>query len=336
MNTRIRTVILSLLLTFLLTACAPSTPVAEEVLWHMDTAITVRLYGEDEQALQDAITSCDVCLDALDSQLSATDDSSPVARFNSSPDGRDVTIPREVVDLIAKAMLISDRTGGAFDVTSASLTVLWQQCETDGTLPEDEQLTMSLSLVGQEHLSLGGDVLTKDVPDVRIDLGGIGKGYACDVLLAELKANEGVSAAIISMGSNVAVLGEKPDGSPWKIALRDPNDATAAVGYIHLTEGMILSVSGDYERYFTIDGKHYSHILDPATGYPPENGLRSVAVLSSDGATADALSTAFMVMGEDAARALQTSGTFAFEAIFVYDSPSGARVSMTDGIRLER
>ena len=152
----------------------------------------------------------------------------------------------------------------------------------------------------------------------------------------ELSSTEGITAVLISFGSNVAVLSDKPDGTPWRVALRDPNDATAMLGNLHLVEGQILSVSGNYERYFSIDGKHYSHILNPATGYPPENGLRSVAVLCSDGATADALSTAFMVMGEDAARALQTRGTCAFEAIFVYDSPSGTRVSMTDGIRLER
>ena len=314
-------------LTLTLTACAPAR--SERVLWHMDTAITVRLYG-DGDATATALSSADRLLDALDAKLSATDESSPIARFNASTDGTDVALDAETLALIEQALALSRLTEGAFDITTAPLSALWQTCEDADTLPTEQQLTAALALVGEEHLSLADGTLTKDVPAVRIDLGGIGKGHACDVLLTELGAAEGITAALISMGSNVAVLGEKPDGTPWRIALRDPNDAAAALGYIHLTEGQILSVSGDYERYFTVEGQQYSHVLDPATGYPPRNGLRSVAVLCESGATADALSTALLVMGEDAARALYESGALDFEAVFVYDS----RVSCTPAIAL--
>ena len=234
------------------------------------------------------------------------------------------------LSLIDHALEISRITDGVFDITSASLSALWQSCEQNGTLPTAEQLQASLDLVGNEHLTFNETTLQKDENGVSIDLGGIGKGYACDAVLAALSQTDGITGAIISMGSNVAVVGDKPDGSPWRIALRDPNNASAAVGYLHLTEGQILSVSGDYERYFTVDGQHYNHILDPKTGYPPQNGLRSVAVLCSDGATADALSTAMMVMGEDAARALYESGAIEFEAVFVYDD----HVATTDEIEL--
>ncbi|MBO5898939.1 MAG: FAD:protein FMN transferase [Clostridia bacterium] len=319
-----------LLLSFLvltLTACAPT--VSERVLWHMDTAITVRLYG-DADATEPALSAADDLLDTLDAQLSATDESSPIARFNASTDGRDVAFHKDTLALIEQALDISRATNGAFDITTAPLSALWQSSEDTDTLPTEQQLAAALALVGSEHLSLTDGTLTKDAPNVRIDLGGIGKGYACDRLLDELRATEGITAALISMGSNVAVLGEKPDGKPWRIALRDPNDATAALGYLHLTEGQVLSVSGDYERYFTIGGKHYSHILDPETGYPPTNGLRSVAVLCDSGATADALSTALLVMGEDAARALYENGALDFEAVFIYDG----RVSCTPAIAL--
>ncbi len=323
---------LALLILFsllLLTACTPTTPAAEGILWHMDTAITVRLYG-DTAAAQTALDQCNSILAATDRLLSATRADSPVAIFNASSDGKDVSMPAEVMALVGKAVNISRTCGGAFDITTAPLSALWERCEDNNTLPTAEQLAAVLALVGGEHLTLDATTLTKDTPDVCIDLGGIGKGYAIDVLLDALTATDGITGGIISMGSNVAVLGKKPDASPWRIALRDPNDASAAVGYLHLTEGQILSVSGDYERYFTIDGEHYSHILDPKTGYPPDNGLRSVAVLCPDGATADALSTALMVMGEDAARELYESGALEFEAVFVYDD----RVSMTSGIEL--
>ena len=326
MKRALASLIFSLLL---LTACAPTVPVSEDVLWHMDTAITVRLYGDPSTA-QAALDNCDEILSEADRLLSATRADSPIAHFNASNNGKDVSMPAEVIALLGKAMDISQACGGAFDITTAPLSALWEHCENNNILPTAEQLSAALTFIGSDHLSLDSTVLTKDAPDVRIDLGGIGKGYAIDCLLAAMASRDGMMGGIISMGSNVAVFGNKPDASPWKIALRAPDNASAAVGYLHLTEGQILSVSGDYERYFTIDGAHYSHILDPKTGYPPENGLRSVAVLCSDGATADALSTALMVMGEDAARALYESGTLDFEAVFVYDD----RVSTTEGVTL--
>lgn len=315
--------------------CAANHPVTEQILWHMDTAITIRLYG-DQAAAQSVMTSADHLLRALDAELSATDEDSPVSAFNRASDGGEVAFSEDALALIALALKISQATGGAFDITTAPLTSLWQTCEKEGRLPTDAELAVTLPLVDFTQLRMDGGALSKAFPDLRMDLGGIGKGHATDRLYALLQDADGITGGIVSFGSNIAVIGQKPDGTPWKIALRDPNDASSSLGYLHLTEGQMLSVSGDYERFFTIDSHQYGHILDPRTGYQPQNGLRSVAVLAESGALSDALSTAFMVMGEDAARALQTSGTFAFEAIFVYDSPSGARVSMTDGIRLER
>lgn len=309
----------------LLTACAPDA--VEDVFWHMDTAVTVRLYGDGTE-IKTVLQNCDELLAQLDTGLSVNNAQSPIARFNASADGSDVSMPEDTLTLIARSLELSAATAGTFDITTAALSILWQDCEDDGSLPTARQLTDALALVGSEHLILSNDGLTKDVSDVRIDLGGIGKGYATDRLLDYLDREDGVSAALVSFGSNVAVIGAKPDGEPWKIAVRNP-DGAGFLGYIYLSEGEVLSVSGDYERYFTIDGVSYSHILDPATGYPPENGLRSVAVLCSDGTTADALSTAFMIMGEERVRALYESDALEFEAVFIYDD----HVEMTEKIQ---
>ena len=320
---------IALLACLLLSACSPTNVPKEQLFWYMDTAITVRLYG-DASAACAALDECDDILSDTDRLLSATQEDSPVSRFNASADGSEVDMPDQVLALVALALDLSRTTGGAFDITTAPLTALWTQCEQSNALPLPAELASVLALVGSGHVRLTASSLTKELPDVRIDLGAIGKGYAMNLLLDTLLKTDGLSGGIVSMGSNVAVFGEKPDGSPWRIALRHPNDASAAVGYLHLTEGQVLSVSGDYERYFTVNGQHYSHILDPQTGYPPTGELRSVAVLCESGATADALSTAFMVMGEQAARTLYEDGTLAFEAVFVYDD----RVSTTDGITL--
>jgi thiamine biosynthesis lipoprotein len=303
---------------------------AEDVVWHMDTAITLRLYG-DQAATQAALRDADILLASLDDQLSATKSDNEIAAINQAAQGVPVPLSAELSALIARANAISHVCGGAFDITVAPLNHLWKTCEAEGVLPTKTQLATTLSAVGHEKLSLNENALIKADDALKIDLGGIGKGYAIDRLIAELHGRSGISGGLISFGSNIAVFGEKPDGKPFIVAIRDPKDAAGVLGYVTLTEGQVLSVSGDYERFYTIGEQTYGHILDPATGYPPTNGLRSVAVIAADGTLADALSTAFMVMGEDAARALYEDNVLDFEAIFVYDNT----VSKTDGFVLQ-
>ncbi len=318
--------VLSLLL---LCACSTQASVTEDSFWHMDTVISIRLYGNGEIA-KDALAECGGLLASLDSQLSATRQDSLIAQFNASEDGTDVVFPPSIITLLDQALTIGAVCNGAFDITTAPLTRLWQQYENNNLLPEEAALASVLSLVGSEHLVIHNDRLCKSNASVQIDLGGIGKGYALDCLLDYLTEKAELTGGVISFGSTVGVFGTKPDGTPFTIAIRDPNDTGAIAATVHLTSGSVLSVSGDYERYFTINGQKYSHILDPTTGFPPSNGLRSVAVVVTDGVTADALSTALMVMGEDASHALYDTGELDFEAIFLYDD----RVTTTPGITL--
>ena len=135
---------------------------------------------------------------------------------------------------------------------------------------------------------------------------------------------------MISFGSNVAVVGKKPEGDAFRVAVKNPIDGHDYAKVLEMSEGQVLSVSGDYERYYTIDGEKYHHIIDPQTGYPAKNGLCSVAVICEDGALADALSTALFVMGETKSRELYASGAYDFEAIFI---TSYGIVSTTDGLK---
>ena len=139
-----------------------------------------------------------------------------------------------------------------------------------------------------------------------------------------------MSGGLVSFGSNVAVFGKKPDGSDFRIGLRDPHDRTDYAGALTLKTGEILSVSGDYERYYTVNGEQYHHILDPKTGYPADTGLSTVAVVCSDGALADALSTALFVMGEEEAIALYNAQIYRFEAIFIRSDGS---IRVTSGLQ---
>ena len=294
----------------------------------MDTLITVTLYTTDGAQAEAVFDECRVILTFLESLWDRRNPSSEIYLFNVSQKGIDTMDP-QTVSLLQTALELSATTEGAFDITVAPLVDLWELCEQAQRLPTDAELREILASVGAKNLALSNKSLQKTNPNIQIDLGGIGKGAAIEILIDYLEST-GIMGGLVSFGSNVAVFGEKLDGSDFCIALRDPKDETATVGTLSLTGGKILSVSGDYERYVTVNGVNYHHIIDPKTGYPSDSGLSSVAVISSDGAVADALSTALFVMGQERAMELYYAKNYDFEAIFI--SSEGV-VTVTDGLK---
>lgn len=282
----------------------------------MDTQITVTLYCSRSTA-KPIFRQCRALLSELDSLWAKEVEGSDIDRLNRSDTGIDDADGR-TTELIRKALQVAAATDGAFDPTVAPLTELWRAAGSANRLPTDAELQEARKKVSYQRLSVPGDsVIRKDDPALTVDLGGIGKGAAISILRDYLQTT-GISGGLISFGSNVAVFGKKPDDSPFRIALRDPARESGIAGALRLSSDVVLSVSGDYERYVTIDGKRYHHLYDPSTGYPAETGLCSVAVLTADGALADALSTALFVMGEEKALAYyaEHSGE-PFEAIFL-------------------
>lgn len=305
-------------------SCAPENNVSR-TYYTMDTFITVTLYADADTG-ERLLDACGTILSELNSLWSRTEEESDVSALNTA-NGMACTMDARTVTLLQTAMEVSQRTGGAFDVTILPVVILWQECEAAGRLPTDTELEHARSLVGYDRITLTSASSASVPSDMGIDLGGIGKGAAISVLIEYLREHD--ACGVVSFGSNVAVLGEKPTGEAYRIALRDPHDASAYAGILSMTDGEILSVSGDYERYYTIDGARYHHILDPKTGYPADTGLSSVAVVCRDGALADALSTALFVMGEEAALAFHQSGTYDFEAVFIRTDGS---LRITEGL----
>lgn len=303
--------ICSLLLSF--PSCAPA-PESVESFYMMDTVITVTLYAEKEDAAP-IFAECRAILSELDALWSRTREGSDTARFNASQNGLDDLDPR-TVDLIEKALFISEASEGAFDITVLPVVELWASCEKADRLPTEEELSATLETVNYQNLKVTSQTSVTKAPGTRIDLGGIGKGAAMSTVMDYLKTTD-ILGGVISFGSNVAVFGKKPDGSDFRIALRDPKDPQGYSDIIALHPGEILSVSGDYERYFTIGGKQYHHILDPKTGYPSASGFSSVAVITDDGALADALSTTVMIVGYDGLREFLGDALFPFDAVCV-------------------
>ena len=318
MVTRKRVVALVLLVALclpLLPSCGRTRSYTETFL-AMDTAFTVTIYTPDRQLAKQQFAICRTRLAEWDRALwSRQVPESEIARLNAGD--KDLSLDDRTRALLEKSIAVKKATGGAFDVTLAPLSDLWQTCAAEARLPTDAELSAARSRSGGE-IALSGNRLTVD-PGTQIDLGGIAKGEAVALLCRALAAS-GLSGGLVSCGSNVAVFGEKPYGKPFRVAVRDPRDANRSVGTVILREGEILSVSGDYERFFTVNGKRYHHILDPATGYPAESGLSSVAVIAKDGGIADALSTALFVLGEENARKLydpENMTDMTFEAVFV-------------------
>lgn len=316
-----------------LTACGETAAESEtRTVYAMDTVMNLTVYGENAAA---ALESAEKELHTLDEAvLSRTAEGSELYALNTSNGetveyGADDILPA----LIETALTISDATDGAFDPTLAPVLDVWGFTKDERRVPSADELKELLSHTGCGKVALEktADGWTVTLLDgAQLDLGGIAKGYAADLLRAQLE-KEGVTSATLDLGGDVFVMGRKTDGSDWRIAVKDPADTESYLGVVSAADKFIVT-SGVYERYFEENGVRYHHILDPKTGCPAESGLVSVTVLCGNGAWADALSTACFVLGPDGALALRDDladqGTD-FELILATDD---GRVLYTDGL----
>lgn len=310
------------LLSALMTACGGET-YTEKNLFYMDTVINIRI--PETQSSELVIAECEELIKDIEKDLSKTLADSEVSAFNSSSSG--IALSDSTAQLVSLSLDVSRNTGGAFDITCASLSDLWDIKNESPEIPDAALIDGALEITGYEKLSLEGNLLSKADEAVAIDLGGIGKGYALGVVCEHL-ADIGVTHGTVSFGGNVGLIGEKPDGTEWKVGVKDPFNTENIIGTLTL-EGGYVAVSGDYERYFELDGVRYHHILDPHTGYPASSGVHSVAVVCDDPALGDALSTALFVMGYEKSVGLYESCVYTFEAVFVTDEG----VKTTEGIK---
>lgn len=325
--------LLLMIFALFLTACGEKSAESEtRTVYAMDTVMNLTVYGENAAA---ALESAEKELHTLDEAvLSRTAEGSELYALNTSNGetveyGADDILPA----LIETALTISDATDGAFDPTLAPVLDAWGFTKDLRRVPSADELAALLARTGRDKVVLekAADGWTVTLLDgAQLDLGGIAKGYAADLLRAQLE-KEGVTSATLDLGGDVFVMGRKTDGSDWRIAVKDPADTESYLGVVSAADKFIVT-SGVYERYFEENGVRYHHILDPKTGCPAESGLVSVTVVCKNGAWADALSTACFVLGPDGALALRDDladqGTD-FELILVTDD---GRVLYTDGL----
>lgn len=231
---------------------------------------------------------------------------------------------------------VSEKSNGALDVTVGEITRLWnldewaamdKDAQKSFTEPSAAQLETLLENVGYEKVIFQeGRVYLPE--KMKLDLGAVGKGIVCDEIGEYLGAQKVIQSAIITVGGSVVTYGEKPDGSPWNVAIVHPREEGAYLGSIYLKGEWYVATSGDYERYIKTDDKRYHHIMDPDTGYPAESGVCSVTIVSKSGLLSDALSTACFVLGvEDG---LTLAGEYDAEALIVTEDMT---LYMTEGMK---
>lgn len=262
----------------------------------MDTVVTEKIYAKKDSATY--IKSVSDIITGLEDKISRFDSSSAVYALNSDGTVTDNSVST-VVTMLSE---ISEATDGAFDITVGGLVDLWGIGNGEERVPENEEIEKALSEIGCDALKVDGTTVTLE-SGAKVDLGAVGKGFACDLIKSYLATTE-AEGAIVSVGGSILAYGDyNKKGDKWSIAIRHPRNESEFLGIISLSEGFV-STSGDYERYFEKDGKRYHHIFDATTGYPASSGLISVTVVSDSGILSDALSTACFILGEEKGREL--------------------------------
>lgn len=297
----------------------------QKQLFAMDTYMEFTAYGKNsEKAVDAAIEE----VQKLDAMLSAENSKSEVYALNEQGN---LQATDDLAELILRGKEIYQETDGLFDDTIYPVMKLWGFPTGNYHVPTAAEVQKKLALVDENKVEIqtrdsdekGRDSKEKAKfvtlgADQQIDFGGIAKGYTGQKL-AELFQEYGVSSALVSLGGNIQAIGTKPDGSSWKVGIRDPKGGQQDYIGVLSVENQAVITSGGYERYFEEDGKTYIHIINPRTGYPADGDLLSVTIVSKDGTLADGMSTALYIMGYEKACQFWRQHREEFNVILVTD-----------------
>lgn len=291
-----------LLLPLLLSACQTppaSAPITESSL-HLNTLVTVTIYDSRDKSL---LTGCMELCEYYENIFSRTLESAELTRLNEAAKkeenaGQALPLSEDLAALLEKGLEYSCLSEGAFDITLEPVSSLWDFSSGQRNVPSDASIQEALPYVGYEKVQINGQAVSFQQAGMGLDLGAIAKGYIAD-RLRDYLVSQGVQSATINLGGNLLCIGSKPDGSPFKIGIQKPfSDRYETIAYMDIRD-MSVVTSGVYERCFEADGKFYHHLLDPETGYPYENHLISVTILSPHSVDGDGLSTACFALGLD-------------------------------------
>lgn len=314
-----KAVLMLLCLALLLCGCGKKAATATG--FALDTVIEITDYSGDKALAEAAV---DLCAQ-YDHKFSNTIAGSDISKLNAA-NGAPVAVSKETIGLLRTAVYYSKLSGGKFDVTISPASSLWDFESGKAVLPDAKKLAQAVTRVDYRNIVISGTTVALK-NGAQIDLGAIAKGYI-SAKIRDYLIKAGSAGGIVNLGGNVVVYGDKPDKSDFSVAIKKPFSHNGAyAGIVMLSDGAVVT-SGTYERCFTLNGKLYHHILDPATGMPAETGLSSVTIISKDPTAADALSTTCFLLGEKEGKKLIESMDDT-EAVFIREDGT---VVLTSGI----
>ncbi|WP_186578947.1 FAD:protein FMN transferase [Aquibacillus kalidii] len=298
----------------------------KETAFLMGTVVTVKIYDEDKQAVLKPVFER---INSLAEQIATEETDSEIDKVNQKAGLQSVKVTEDVYQLIKAGLAHSTSASGSFDITIGPLTSLWHIGFDDARKPEQSEIDEVLPLIDYAKVELDEKEQTVFLQEkgMKLDLGAIAKGFIADQVVEVLKEHN-VTTAIVDLGGNIYVLGNNPSGEPWTVGIQDPFSARGEViGKLPETNKSIVT-SGIYERYLEVDGVKYHHLLNPVDGYPFQNKIAGVSIISDKSIDGDALSTTVFSKGlEDGMKYLEKME--GVEAIFV---STDKKVYVTSGL----
>jgi len=265
----------------------------------LDTFVTITVVAASQNMADKAIEDAFDVIEKFGDLVNFYSDKSELSAINRNAGIREVRVSPETLDIIEKALFVSEKSGGAFDPTIGPEIKLWDFLKK--VKPSDAEIRKNLPLVNYKNIIIDRTKSTVFLSrrNMLLDLGGIAKGFAADLAVQSLK-QKGISSGLVAVAGDIKAFGLKPDKKPWIVGIKNPRQKSnddEIIAKVPLSDKAI-STSGDYERYFIMDGKRFHHLLIPKSGYPA-NTCQSVSVIADQGVMTDAFSTAFFVLGPE-------------------------------------
>lgn len=320
--------ICSLLLVSLSSCSIKKEKIYRKTMILMDTLVAINVVADSPEKADAAINNAFAEIGRLGALLNFFSSESELSRINRNAGTSEVRVSPDTLDVIEKAVYVSESTHGAFDPTIGPEMALWDF--RSRRIPDEKDIRERLPLVNYRLIRINKKWSTVylEKKGMLMDLGAIAKGYAADKAVEELKM-KGIRAGLVAVAGDIRAFGLKPDGKPWRVGIRSPrprNNGDELMASVELTD-MAISTSGDYERYFISDGKRYHHILDPKTGRSAD-GCRSVTVIAKNGFQTDAFSTGVFVLGPE--KGMEVLRHMGFDGVIV---DKNGNIETTPGLR---
>ena len=287
----------------LITGCFFQQKTYKDSRFLMDTIVDITVYGDDEAKLSGASDAAYAAFkgiaDVTDNYESRQDND--LFALNKQAGKGPFVVDKKLFKLLSETKKLPYEK---IDLTLGPVIALWHEHGKTTTVPSKEEVSAALAKCGDNSYTLDSTTGAVNLKDgTSMDLGAVAKGYAVDRAYDVLKANPAVKSALINAGGNIKILGKKQDGKPWRIGIQDPRHKDKMIGSLEIAPGMSLATSGDYQRYYEVNGVRYHHIIDPDTGYPARNAISATAINPS-AFLADYYSTLLFILPTKEAEAL--------------------------------